>query len=57
MDEDTDHGGGNPNTRAADWNTIESYEVLMALATTSAVNGKGKGKQEGGEKTGEATAQ
>jgi len=57
MDEDTEHGGGNPSTRAANWNIIESYEVLMALATTGAVERKGQGKQEGGEEKGETTAQ
>ena len=56
MEVDTEHRGKNANT-AADWNSIESYEALMAMATAGGIKGKGKGKQEVGGKTGEATAQ
>ena len=56
MEVDTEHRGKNANT-AADWNSIESYEALMAVATAGNIKGKGKGKREGGGETGEAQAQ
>ena len=56
MDEDTEHGKADPKPKRSDWDSIESYEKLMALVATGATKGKCKGQQEGGEKKEEAKA-
>ena len=48
MDEDTEHGKEDPKPKGSDWDSIESFDKLLAMVATSSTKGKGKGQQEGG---------
>ena len=57
MDEETEHGKEDPKPKGSDWDSIGSFDKLLAMVATSSHKGNGKGQQESGEEKEGTTAQ